>query len=166
MTPAYCSPEQAAAGGVAHLTPATDVWSWVLTVLELFVGGPPCRYGQTAGEVLAGFVDTGTAEPRIPALPASLAALLARCFSLEPADRPGTMGEVADALVEVYEEALGEAWPRARPAATRVMADGLSNQALSLLDLGHPADAEALLERALQQTASRRGRLPRRARPG
>jgi tetratricopeptide (TPR) repeat protein len=150
MTPAYCSPEQASPGGDGRLTRATDVWSWAISVLELFVGEPPCRYGQTAGEVFAEFVGTGPRDPAIPALPAGLAALLGRCFRPDPADRPGTMAEIAEALIEVYEDAVGEPWQRPRPDAASMLADGLSNQALSLLDLGRTEQAEALFERALR----------------
>ncbi|TDD66481.1 serine/threonine protein kinase, partial [Actinomadura darangshiensis] len=47
LTPAYCSPEQAraAAGGRTPITRATDVWSWALSVLSMFTGGPPVRSG-------------------------------------------------------------------------------------------------------------------------
>ena len=150
MTPEYCSPEQAAPVGEARLSPATDVWSWAISVLELFVGEPPCGFGPTAGEVFAEFRNTGTRYPAIPALPAGLAALLEDCFRPDPADRPGAMGEIADALIEVYEEALGETWQRSRPDPFSMVADDLSNHALSLLDLGRTRQAEDLFEQALE----------------
>ena len=49
MTPAYCSPEQA---NGKPLSRKTDIWSWAISVFEMFVGEPPCRYGgQLASEV-------------------------------------------------------------------------------------------------------------------
>ena len=35
MTPAYCSPEQQSG---THLTRRTDIWSWAVSVLEIFAG--------------------------------------------------------------------------------------------------------------------------------
>ncbi len=137
MTPAYCSPEQAdaAAGAPAQLTRATDVWSWALCVLEMFVGEPPCRYGQTAPEVLAARLDAGAP------VPAGVAELLARCFAVDPAARP-RLDDLAAALAGIYADLAGEPYPRTRPDAAALLAGGLSNQALSLLDLGRTEEAE------------------------
>ncbi|MFF3349476.1 serine/threonine-protein kinase [Streptomyces sp. NPDC002779] len=84
MTPAYCSPEQAEAAiwtadsgrPRTRLTRATDTWSWALTVLEMFMGRPPCRYGQTAAEVFTAYV-----ADRRNTVPDGLVALLQRCFA-------------------------------------------------------------------------------------
>ena len=152
MTQAYCSPEQAqAAAGESHvmLTRATDMWSWAVSVLELFVGGPPCQHGQAAAEVFEAFVADGPPDPDIPAMPAELARLLRWCFAAEPRDRPARMGELAEELVDLYPELVGVPYPRARPAAARLLADGLNNQALSMLDLGRAKRAEQLWDEAL-----------------
>ncbi|MBM2614890.1 protein kinase [Actinoplanes sp. LDG1-06] len=127
-TPAYCSPEQArsAAGDLQPITAATDVWSWALCVLEMAMGGPPTRHGQAAAEV---FEQSGLK------LPATLTDLLRRCFQHEPGQRP-TMTEAADTVAALIPH------PRERPPATGLLADGLSNQALSLLELGEVDSAE------------------------
>ncbi|MFJ1580927.1 protein kinase [Streptomyces sp. NPDC088182] len=159
MTPAFCSPEQAEAAMWTEdsgrprpqLTRATDTWSWALTVLEMFVGHPPCRYGQTGAEVLAAFVAEEIRDermPAIPAIPAGLVTLLGRCLAWVPADRPKDMGELAGELAEIYATALGEPYPRPEPLTAVRLADGLSNQALSLVDLGRADEAEALWRRA------------------
>lgn len=149
MTPAYCSPEQAAAaagaGGV-RLTAATDVWSWAVSVLEMFAGRPPTRRGQAAGEAMEALLREGGA--RVPVPPAA-AALLRRCFAADPAARPAGFGEIAAALIEVYREVCGVPYERPEPKAARLLSDGLSNQALSLLDLGRTEEAEELWRRAL-----------------
>ncbi|MFI0480714.1 protein kinase [Actinomadura sp. 9N215] len=168
MTPAYCSPEQAeAAAGTGtsrpDLTRATDTWSWALTVLEMFVGHPPCLAGQTGAEVFAAFVDAGAAAQTfagegeederlaaIPAMPGGLVALLRDCLAPEPAERPRDMGRMADAVADVYAEALGEAYPRPEPLTAVRLADELSNQALSMLDLGRDDEADALWRRAAE----------------
>ncbi|TDD63641.1 tetratricopeptide repeat protein, partial [Actinomadura darangshiensis] len=87
---------------------------------------------------------------RTPGLPPDLVALLRACFRPDPADRPDRMDELADALAAVYAQVTGGPYPRSRPVPATLLADGLSNQALSMLDLGHPAQAEALWERALE----------------
>ncbi|WHT22896.1 protein kinase [Crossiella sp. CA-258035] len=150
LTPAYCSPEQAraAAGAEVRLTRATDVWSWAVSVLELFAGGPPTRFGQAAAEAFAGYLADGPPEPGLPVMPAGVVALLERCFRVEPGERPSGMAEVAAELLAVYGEVVGP-YPRVRPTAATLLADGLSNQALSMMDLGHQDRAEALWERAL-----------------
>jgi WD40 repeat protein/serine/threonine protein kinase len=153
MTPAYCSPEQAdmAAGAdVGALTRATDVWSWAVTVLEMFTGRPPIGHGQAAGAAFEARMEAGSPAPeRIPEVPAELAELLRRCFAPDPADRRLRMGEIAEQLVAIHRSVTGTAYPRALPAPARLLADGLSNQALSLLDLDQPAQAEQLFEQAL-----------------
>lgn len=151
MTPAYCSPEQAAGAQQerVRLTGATDVWSWALSVLELFVGRRPCDFGQAAGDALAALVHGGQPDPQIPAMPDLLAVLLSHWFAAQPADRPATMSGAADILLDVYEATFGAPYPRARPERTGLLADGLSNQALSLFDLGQPERAQALCEQAL-----------------
>jgi serine/threonine protein kinase len=49
MTPAYAAPEQAAG---QPLTRRSDLWSWAVSVLELFVGALTWRSGVVAAEVL------------------------------------------------------------------------------------------------------------------
>jgi WD40 repeat protein/serine/threonine protein kinase len=153
MTPAYCSPEQAeaSAGGPRVLTRATDTWSFALSVLEMFVGGPPVRIGLAAPEALAALLAAGRPpHPAVPALPPPLARLLSRCFADDPAARPPRLPALADELAGLYEELCGTPYPRPLPEAARLRADGLSNQALSLLDLGEPDRAEELWARALR----------------
>ncbi|MEU9023908.1 protein kinase [Actinomadura sp. NPDC048394] len=169
MTPAYCSPEQAEAaermresgGPRPKLTRATDTWSWALTVLEMFVGHPPCPAGQVGAEVFAAFAEAGAEAAAfagetderldaIPAMPSGLVALLRDCLAPAPGDRPRDMGRIADAVAEVYAEAVGEPYPRPEPLTAVRLADELSNQALSMLDLGRGDEAEALWRRAAE----------------
>jgi WD40 repeat protein/serine/threonine protein kinase len=153
MTPAYCSPEQAAAAAGNHgavLTRTTDVWSWALTVLAMFAGGAPTRHGQAGAEVFAAFREGAEVDPMIPAMPSAVADLLARCLAHDPVARPRRMGELADALVVLYADLLGEPYSRSRPEAAALRSDGMCNQALSLLDLGRAERAERLWDAALQ----------------
>ncbi|GAA2794887.1 WD40 repeat domain-containing serine/threonine protein kinase [Crossiella cryophila] len=149
LTPAYCSPEQAraAAGAELRLTGATDVWSWAVTVLELFTGRPPTRFGQAAGEAFEAYLAGGAGD--LPVMPTGLVRLLRRCFRVEPGGRPDRMAEIAAELVGVYGDEVG-VYPRVTPSAATLLADGLSNQALSMVDLGRGERAEGLWEQALR----------------
>lgn len=147
-TRAYCSPEQA--GAAAELTFATDVWSWALSVLEMFTGHLATRFGEAGAEVLAAFVGQGVpSHPSIPDLPAALADLLRRCLARDPGGRPAGMTAVADELISLHDRLAGVPYRRERPEAARLLADDLSNQALSFLDLGRPDEAETLWTAAL-----------------
>lgn len=150
MTPAYCSPEQARGG---RLGVASDVWSWAVSVWEMFAGGTPSAFGQAAGRVFEQFLATRGEDPDdpvLPALPEALTGILRRCFAADPGDRPAGLGRIAGELVEIYADATGTPYPRERPTEARLLADGLSNHALSLLDLGDAEQAEELWDRALR----------------
>jgi serine/threonine protein kinase len=159
MTPAYCSPEQAAMlaarrsgtprDALPPLTKRTDVWSWAVSLLEMFTGGVTWMGGQAAASALQDFLENGESDSAIPRMPASVSRLLGRCFETDPAARPTTMLDVADPLAAAYEEAAGHPYPRRRPEAATLLADGLNNRAVSLLDIGCGADAERLFDQAL-----------------
>jgi WD40 repeat protein/serine/threonine protein kinase len=145
MTPAYCSPEQAAG---RRLMRTTDVWSWAVTILEMFAGEIRWPAGAVAGEALAGVL-RGERDEQRPRMPPGLPALLQRCFERKPAARPHDLHAVADELIALYRQATGNAYARAMPQPADVRADGLNNRAVSLLDLNRRGEAEKLLERAL-----------------
>ncbi|AVT33666.1 hypothetical protein C6361_34220 [Plantactinospora sp. BC1] len=151
LTLAYCSPEQdlAARGARVPLTRATDAWSWAVTVLELFAGRPPTPHGPDAAAALDGLLATCPPQPHLPALPGALAEMLRRCFAPDPSVRPGRMSDLADELIEIYAREVGRPYPRRPATAHRLLADGLSNQALSMLDLGFSDRAEQCWSRAL-----------------
>jgi len=162
MTPAYCSPEQIQAAVEAEsgvpddertkLTRRTDIWSWGLTVLAMFYGKPPCRYGgQTAPDVLKAYLDRPPDDKSLPAMPDAIAALLQCCFRRNPDARPQTMDQVAGDLKRAYRQVAGKGYHRQEPVTTELMANSLNNRAASLLDLGKQEEAVALLEEAWQR---------------
>jgi WD40 repeat protein/serine/threonine protein kinase/tetratricopeptide (TPR) repeat protein len=155
LTPAYCSPEQAAqpaeltsAARPAELTGATDVWSWAVTVFEMFLGRPAGQDGTAAGDLFAAFVRSGAHDADL-SMPDVVADLLSRCFTTDPEARPSRLGPLADDLVTLYEQRIGP-YPRRTPSAATLLADGLSNHALSMLDLNLVDGAEELWTRALR----------------
>jgi WD40 repeat protein/serine/threonine protein kinase len=146
-TPAYLSPEQAA--GEA-LTRRSDLWSFALTVLEMFVGARTWDLGLAAPEVLEQYRHGGPARPGRPPMPDEVATLLGECFRERPEERPRSLAHVAAALRAAWERAAGRPYPRREPRGGRGSPDGLNNRAVSLVDLGRAAEADTLWRRALE----------------
>ncbi|MET9319666.1 protein kinase [Streptomyces sp. NPDC003038] len=151
MTMAYASPEQAVR---APLSRRTDIYSFAVSVFEMFTGEVTWLMGPVVGEALAAFRTEGPGQgphaEGLPALPTAVADLLARCLYEDPARRPGSMAEVADELVALYRELTGQVFPRPQPRAAELRADELNNRALSLLDLGRTTEAGETFEAALK----------------
>ncbi len=114
MTPAYCSPEQAQGKPVSR---KTDVWSWGVLLLEMFVGKVPCcdRGGALAREVLERYLRSPSSH--VERMPASVAAVAELCFSPEPGERWASLAEPALELARAYRQCLGADYPRAEPTA-------------------------------------------------
>ncbi|MCW8383553.1 WD40 repeat domain-containing serine/threonine protein kinase [Streptomyces justiciae] len=146
LDPAYCSPEQARSP--SGLTPATDVWSWAVTVFEMLLGRPPVRDGTTAGQAFDDYTRSRT-PGAIQRVPVEMLDVLRECFAEDPAARPSRLGPLAERLVETYRREVGP-YPRHAPSAATLLADSLSNHALSMLDLGRRDSAEELWTRALR----------------
>lgn len=147
MTPAYASPEQARS---QRLTLHTDMWSWGVTVLEMFVGEVTWVTGVVAPMLLKALLEKKPETLQGPPMPKGLAELLERCFRSEPSQRWGDMGEVAERLHEVYRKETGHPFPRPKPHEVQGRGDTLNNRAVSLLDLGQVERAEVLLADALR----------------
>lgn len=143
MTLAYCSPEQMEHQG---LTRKTDIWSWGVSVLEMFVGAVTWKVGALAREALASHQ---RANPAQPLMPAEMVKVLNRCFQRQPDARPATMQEVAIELQAIYERLLGQAYARKAPAFRERGAETLYSQAASLLELGRFEEALATIERGI-----------------
>jgi WD40 repeat protein len=172
MTPAFCSPEQAAGQPVSR---KTDIWSWAVSVLSMFTGGVAWSAGNLAPGALKDYLKTrkryakkGTVplsskgqspfsrplfraghEPNLPAMPSAVAELLLHCFESPPENRPKDMIEIAAVLEKAYERATGMPYPRKPPGTSKALADSLNNRAISLRDLNRFQEAEALWEEAL-----------------
>jgi WD40 repeat protein len=145
-TPAYCSMEQMN-GEV--LTRRTDIYSWAVSVLEMYLGKRPWPNGAVAGSVC----DEYFAMARIP-LSETMRGLLRRCLAENRDERPHDFAEIEKELLDIYEETIGEAYPRESPKAAGDTADSLNNRALSFIDLGKPKEAEKCWEKALEAAPS------------
>jgi serine/threonine-protein kinase len=114
-TPAYISPEQAAAEpDVDH---RADIYSLGCVAYELICGTPPFT-GGGAAKLMAAHVNDAP-EPitkRRADLPAPLAALVMRCLAKRPGDRPQSATEIVHALDDLTTPSGGRS---AVPAGTR-----------------------------------------------
>ncbi len=140
-TPAYCSPEQARADSPSF---PSDIWSYALAVLEMFMGERTWMAGPAARDVLQGYLELGPERLDIPPMPERLVRLLFRSFEESPKARPADFDEILDELRRIYHEAIGTPYPRPEPKPSSASACQLSNRAISLLDLGHTTEAEAV----------------------
>ncbi|MDR1111405.1 MAG: protein kinase [Deltaproteobacteria bacterium] len=134
-TPAYCSPEQAAGGTLGR---RTDIYSWALSVLEMFLGDRPWQSGAAAVEAL----DSYLAMDMRLAMPGGVRELLRLCLSASPEARPHDFGDIEARLLGVFQTGTGGPYFREAQGASADTADSLNNRALSFLDLGRPAEAE------------------------
>jgi WD40 repeat protein len=140
VTPSYASPEQMSRRPVGQ--PA-DVWSWGVTVLEMFIGRY-LRWGPGAAQELTEFLASRHDPRHRPVMPTQVIELLRWCFQDSPSARP-SMAVVAETLVALY----GEAYPRPRPGEIDMRADHLNNRAVSLMDLGDVSEARRQLDEAV-----------------
>ena len=161
MTPAYASPEQAEAQLTKiELTPQSDIWSWALSVLEMFAGRPfwarpdmpDYAWGQRAPQALEHYLSGELEDAAISEMPAGLADLLKECFQKDPAARPASLDAVAERLVGIYAAEIHQPYPRQKPKAAELRADSLNNRALSLVDIGKKEEAGMAWEQALVDT--------------
>jgi len=138
-TPAYCSPEQA---NRQKLSQKTDVWSWAVSVLEMFNGRITWAGGQIADSALESYLKQ-SGDPHIPRMPNELTDLLRDCFRREPDRRPADMMTIAKRVIQIYQGVADRTYPRKLPKQAEMRSDTLNNKALSMLDLGRDSDAVA-----------------------
>jgi tetratricopeptide (TPR) repeat protein len=109
-TEAYRSPEQAAGSKLTH---SSDVWSFGVSVLEMFTGRVHACPGEIANDYLEEVV-AGKHPVRCP-LPDGLVHVLRTCLKVDPAQRWKTMGKAADRLKKAYTTCTASTYLRVRP---------------------------------------------------
>ncbi|MCR5296230.1 MAG: protein kinase [Clostridiales bacterium] len=144
-TPAYCSMEQMDG---KTLTRRTDIYSWAVSVMEMYYGSRPWTNGPVAGMNCRDYMEDQESRMTIPQ---KLQGLLAKCMALEEDDRPHDFGIVEDELKIIWRESFGEDYPRPEPEAAPDTADSLNNRALTFLDLDLREIAERLWTQALEK---------------
>ncbi|MFO7958315.1 MAG: protein kinase [Candidatus Brocadiia bacterium] len=101
-TRAYASPEQMMSE--TPLTPATDIWSWAASVLEMFTGGVTWPLGVVVPDALARYREEGPTRIDIPPMPDELADLLDECLQKQIESRPNA-AEVVKRLEAISPDA-------------------------------------------------------------
>ncbi len=112
MTPAYASPEQVEKKA---LNRKTDVWSWGVSVLQLFTGELFWQYGPAIEQTLDAYLENWAPEEGRPRMPQGVEQVLRRCFRKEPPERWPTLLEAAGVLTQVYQTDTGTPYPRPLP---------------------------------------------------
>ena len=126
-TPGYFSPEQAVllsheqsfedGAQLPRLSEKSDVWSWAISVLEMFQGATSCpNGGHLAGRELEKYLlqrssATASEHPGGLAIPNRLQSLLRHCFEPNVDHRP-SLEEAAEVLKQVYAELAGGGYRR------------------------------------------------------
>jgi len=96
-TPAYMSPEQVDAA--SELDGRADIWALGVILYELVSGAGPFERRSPAAVLKAVlFEEPPPLKLVCPGIPDGLSDLVARAMSKSPTDRPGTAGELAEAL--------------------------------------------------------------------
>ena len=140
-TPAYCSMEQM---NGQQLTRRTDIYSWAVSVMEMYLGDRPWANGVIAGAACESYFP----KARV-AIPKAMKVLLKECLHKNEKKRPHDFSVVEKRLLTIYREETGSSYPRPVSKAAMDTADSLNNRALSFLDLGKPEEAERCWKKAL-----------------
>ena len=124
-----------------------DLYSWALTVLEMYAGKRLWKTGADAGEKLGECFSSC----RIT-IPKEVQELLKGILLYKP-QHDGetdlkTGRKTVEKLEEIYVQVTGTAYPRPASKAAADNADSLNNKALSYLDLGKKEEAERLWEKS------------------
>ena len=147
-TPVYASPEQLRG---LPLTPSTDIWSWAISVLEMFMGGINWTRGDVVPAVFKEYLSHGGKARALPAIPHQIAAVLSGCFRLKSSNLPQSFDSIVDLLLADYKDLFGEDSGLEACDPEILRADSLNNRAVSLLDVGRDAEAARLLTEALKE---------------
>ncbi|MEM9543606.1 MAG: protein kinase [Cyanobacteria bacterium P01_E01_bin.42] len=143
--PAYAAPEQLQS---KRYSQNSDLWSWGLTVLEMFQGKRTWQTGMQGKEALEQARQTRRTRQDIPPMPPAVAELLQHCWQEFEGDRPPDFRFCAEKLVRVYQENIGAIYPRQEPDMSAYRADILNNRAVALIDLGRKQEAARHWEEA------------------
>ncbi len=117
MTPAYSSPEQAR---FESITLQSDIWSYGVSVLEMFTGRVAWPNGSSARTWLDEELHTVERATLPQGLAPEIAAVIRRCLEPDLTARWQSMGDVAAAWLSAWGQLIGRPYPRSAPPAPLV----------------------------------------------
>ncbi|MDR1633304.1 MAG: protein kinase [Dysgonamonadaceae bacterium] len=150
-TKAYFSPEQQHNYDIKNtikveITHRTDIWSWAVSVLEMFLCDKSWKDGVWAGTDCEYYFNRAL----IP-IPDAMKQLLRRCFKEKEYDRWDNFGEIEVHLLDIYQSVTKRPYPRSIAKAFTETAGILNNKALSYIEMGLSEEAEKYWKKALEK---------------
>lgn len=147
MTPAYCSPEQAAGHKVGR---GTDIWSWAVSVLQMFVGDITWHSGTVAELALDSYLESDTEDTKAVRLPLELAHLLRECLKDNPDRRPRSLASCAERLLAFYKSETHVDFGRSVATPIELDTATINNRAVAMMELGQYEKAINLFGKGIE----------------
>ena len=150
-TPAYMAPEQASGDQADH---RVDLYAWGVVAYELLTGRHPFAGKASAQQLIAAHIAEAPAplDAVAPQVPATIAGLVLRTLSKNPADRPALAGDLVAALGAMLSSGHAGAgrrrWSMRRTAA-------IAAPALAVLTAGGWLLTPATLRAAIRTVVTR-----------
>ncbi len=141
-TLAYAPPEQQSG---ARCTPQSDLWSFGVVLLELFLGQ---RRWHNCVFLPQGLDNCFESSP-VP-IPEELQALIRQCCQPQPLRRPESAAAAEEQLLRCWQRLSGGDYPRPSSAQGGLLSGSWNNRALSYLDLDKPEEALRCWDKALR----------------
>eukprot|EP00742_Colponemidia_sp_Colp-10_P005857 GILJ01006265.1.p1 GENE.GILJ01006265.1~~GILJ01006265.1.p1 ORF type:complete len:891 (+),score=155.32 GILJ01006265.1:49-2673(+) len=161
-TPAYWSPEQAAAfipqqpgapNSSHFVTKRTDIYSWALSVIHMYAGNRFWKRGDRGQEILDAYLSQVPPPPAVP-MPPKLVDLLRQCLQQDQSARPHDFVEVQESLYNIYAEQTGNEYTSTtstsgKSDSRKPIAKAYTNLGAALRNRGLYQEAEEILSKAL-----------------
>ena len=151
-TPAYMPPEQWDKD-YGKTGPWSDIYSLGIMLFEMCCKKRPFDAGvEHTGVIKMRHINEAPPAPdkTNQKIPRTLSDFILKCLKKKTRERFQTCDEARFELVRIYKSLTGEEYPREKPEEASLLADGLNNRAVSLIDLGMREEALNIWKEALR----------------